>query len=211
MASLVAGMVAGADSIDDMALLRQWGMGRVFAWRTPCRRWGRSCGRLTFGHVRQLDAVAARFYCAGRSAQAAATTTGRRATWRGSTTRSTWTTPSSRSTATPNQGAGFGYSGCGLNAADRHPDHTRVCSVGRGRNDCASGALRVAARCAPFVGDAVKQTRCLLGEHAPVLRDVDLAYYGRRGSPSTPRSPAARQAGHRPSGPGHQGRDRFNP
>ena len=29
--SLVAGMVAGADSIDDMALLRHGGMGRVFA------------------------------------------------------------------------------------------------------------------------------------------------------------------------------------
>ena len=40
VASLVAGMVAGADSIDDMALLRHGGMGRVFArayapsWRT---------------------------------------------------------------------------------------------------------------------------------------------------------------------------------
>ena len=31
VASLVAGMVAGADSIDDMALLRHGGMGRVFA------------------------------------------------------------------------------------------------------------------------------------------------------------------------------------
>ena len=32
VASLVAGMVAGADSIDDMALLRHGGMGRIFAW-----------------------------------------------------------------------------------------------------------------------------------------------------------------------------------
>ena len=31
VASLVAGMVAGADSIDDMALLRHGGMGRLFA------------------------------------------------------------------------------------------------------------------------------------------------------------------------------------
>ena len=30
VASLVAGMVAGADSIDDMAMLRHGGMGRVF-------------------------------------------------------------------------------------------------------------------------------------------------------------------------------------
>src|SRR4051794_14903984 len=31
VASLVGGMVAGADSIDDMALLRRGGMGRIFA------------------------------------------------------------------------------------------------------------------------------------------------------------------------------------
>ena len=31
---------------------------------TPRRRWGRSCGRSRFGHVRQLDAVAARFLTA---------------------------------------------------------------------------------------------------------------------------------------------------
>ena len=31
VASLVAGMVAGADSIDDMAVLRHGGMGRLFA------------------------------------------------------------------------------------------------------------------------------------------------------------------------------------
>src|SRR3954470_15415550 len=43
--SLVAGMVAGADSIDDMALLRQGGMGRLFAAPRHPRRWGRSCAR----------------------------------------------------------------------------------------------------------------------------------------------------------------------
>ena len=31
VASLVAGMVAGADSIEDMALLRHGGMGRIFS------------------------------------------------------------------------------------------------------------------------------------------------------------------------------------
>jgi hypothetical protein len=33
--SLVAGLIAGADSIDDMALLRHSGMGRVFANEMP--------------------------------------------------------------------------------------------------------------------------------------------------------------------------------
>lgn len=43
VASLVGGMVAGADSIDDMALLRHGGMGRVFAAPTRPRRWAPSC------------------------------------------------------------------------------------------------------------------------------------------------------------------------
>ena len=38
VASLVAGMVAGADSIDDMALLRHGGMGQVFTRPTRPRR-----------------------------------------------------------------------------------------------------------------------------------------------------------------------------
>ena len=43
--SLVAGMVAGADSIDDMALLRHGGMGRVFANAYAPPPWARSCAR----------------------------------------------------------------------------------------------------------------------------------------------------------------------
>ncbi len=59
--SLVAGMVAGADSIDDMALLRHGGMGRVFASAYAPSTLGSFLRSFTFGHVRQLDAVASRF------------------------------------------------------------------------------------------------------------------------------------------------------
>jgi hypothetical protein len=61
VASLVAGMVAGADSIDDMALLRHGGMGRVFASGYAPSTLGSFLRAFTFGHVRQLDAVASRF------------------------------------------------------------------------------------------------------------------------------------------------------
>ena len=44
VSSLVAGMVAGADSIDDMALLRHGAMGTLFIGPTRRQRWGRSCG-----------------------------------------------------------------------------------------------------------------------------------------------------------------------
>jgi hypothetical protein len=59
--SLVAGMVAGADSIDDMALLRHGGMGKVFAGAYAPSTLGSFLRTFTFGHVRQLDAVASRF------------------------------------------------------------------------------------------------------------------------------------------------------
>jgi len=61
VSSLVAGMVAGADSIDDMALLRHGGMGRIFANAYAPSTLGSFLRSFTFGHVRQLDAVAARF------------------------------------------------------------------------------------------------------------------------------------------------------
>src|SRR6187401_743338 len=61
VASLVAGMVAGADSIDDMALLRHGGMGRVFDRAYAPSTLGSFLRAFAFGHVRQLDAVASRF------------------------------------------------------------------------------------------------------------------------------------------------------
>jgi hypothetical protein len=59
--SLVAGMIAGADSIDDMALLRHGGMDRVFKSAYAPSTLGSFLRAFTFGHVRQLDALAARF------------------------------------------------------------------------------------------------------------------------------------------------------
>ena len=62
--SLVGGMVAGADSIDDMALLRHGGMGRVLARAYAPSTLGSFLRAFTFGHVRQLDAIASRFLIA---------------------------------------------------------------------------------------------------------------------------------------------------
>ncbi len=43
LSSLVAGMAAGADSIEDMGLLRHGGMGKVFAGAYAPPGWGSSC------------------------------------------------------------------------------------------------------------------------------------------------------------------------
>ena len=58
--ALVAGMIAGADSIDDMALLRHGAMDRLFTEVRAPSTLGTFLRTFTFGHVRQLDAVASR-------------------------------------------------------------------------------------------------------------------------------------------------------
>ncbi|WP_134772176.1 IS1380 family transposase [Ornithinimicrobium flavum] len=60
VSSLVAGMVAGADSIEDMDVVRHGGMDRVFTGLRAPTTLGTHLRGYTFGHVRQLDAVGSR-------------------------------------------------------------------------------------------------------------------------------------------------------
>ena len=182
VASLVGGMVAGADSIDDMALLRHGGMGRIFARAYAPSTLGSFLRAFTFGHVRQLDAIASRFLIA---------LAGLTELLRPSTRVPT------DADASPGyalldvddtivevhghakQGAGFGYSGVrGLNAllgtltiAGAVP----VVVAQRLRKG-ACGSPRGAKR---LVGDAVRTARRLLGAGQPVLVRMDSAFYGR--------------------------------
>jgi hypothetical protein len=59
-AGVVAGMLAGADCIDDLDVLRHGGMGKVFTGVRAPSTLGTFLRSFTFVHVRQLDAVAAR-------------------------------------------------------------------------------------------------------------------------------------------------------
>ena len=94
VASLVGGMVAGADSIDDMALLRHGGMGRLFAAIYAPSTLGSFLRAFTFGHVRQLDAVASRFLLAlaGSDPAGQATSTRSRRAQSGAGSRSSMST-----------------------------------------------------------------------------------------------------------------------
>ncbi len=58
--ALVAGMIAGADSISDMDVLRHGGMDRLFEQVRAPSTLGTFLRLFRFGHVRQLDAVATR-------------------------------------------------------------------------------------------------------------------------------------------------------
>jgi Transposase DDE domain group 1 len=58
--ALLAGMVAGADSVDDMDLLRHGAIDRLFTGVRAPSTLGTFLRAFRFGHVRQVDAVAAR-------------------------------------------------------------------------------------------------------------------------------------------------------
>ena len=61
LATLVAGMAAGADSIDDMNILRHGGMQHLFDRVYAPSTLGSFLRSFAFGHVRQLDAISSRF------------------------------------------------------------------------------------------------------------------------------------------------------
>lgn len=59
VASVVGGMLAGADSIDDLDLLRHGGMGRLFVGLRAPSTLGTFLRSFTHGHVQQLDKAGA--------------------------------------------------------------------------------------------------------------------------------------------------------
>jgi len=172
--SLVAGMIAGADSIDDMALLRHGAMGKVFARPYAPSTLGSFLRAFTFGHVRQLDAVAARVLIALAAS-----------------------TPLVAGIGGPvlvdiddtiievhghaKQGAGFGYSKVrGLNALLATVSTAQAAPVivaGRLRKG-STGSPRGANR---LVADALATVARLRPAHptGPVLLRADSAFYGR--------------------------------
>jgi hypothetical protein len=62
--AVVAGMVAGADSISDPDLLRHGGMGRLFEGVRASTTLGTFLRAVSSGYVRQFDAVASRLLIA---------------------------------------------------------------------------------------------------------------------------------------------------
>jgi len=169
--SLVAGMVAGADSIDDMALLRHGAMGRIFNRTYAPSTLGSFLRAFTFGHVRQLDAVASRFLTrlAGRAPLIVPPPAGQMVMVdiddtiievHGHT----------------KQGSGYGYSGVrGLNAliATASTAQSAPVVVAQRLRKGSCGSPRGAKR---LVSDALKVTTTLTS--APVLVRADSAFYG---------------------------------
>ena len=143
VSALVAGMVAGADSIADMAVLRHGAMGRLFTGVRAPSTLGTFLRAFRFGHVRQLDAVAARFLT-GLARHAPLISPARRRSPIvdiDDTVRSTY--------GYAKQGAGYGYSGVkGLNALLATVS-TRVVGAGDRGDPAAEGVGELRARRGP--------------------------------------------------------------
>jgi len=168
--ALVAGMVAGADSIDDMDLLRHGGMGRLFTGIRAPSTLGTFLRTFTFGHVRQLDAVASRFL----------TALAKNAPILPGVDQVCYVDIDDTIKAThgyAKQGAGYGYSGVkGLNALlaiVSTPTSAPVIAatrLRRGGTNSARGAARL-------VTDALKTAKAC-GAAGLVTVRADSAYYG---------------------------------
>jgi Transposase DDE domain group 1 len=168
--ALVAGMVAGADSIDDMDVLRHGGMGRLFTGVRAPSTLGTFLRTFTFGHVRQLDAVASRFLI--NLASTAPILPG--------AAQACYVDIDDTIRAThgyAKQGAGYGYTGVkGLNALlaiVSTPTSAPVIAATRLRKGGTNSA-RGAAR---FVADALATTKACGGGGLVTVR-ADSAYYG---------------------------------
>jgi hypothetical protein len=184
VASLVGGMVAGADSIDDMAVLRHGGMGRLFARIYAPSTLGSFLRAFTFGHIRQLDAVASRFLIALAGLTGMLTTQTEPPTVNGQGKSPGYALLDVDDTIIEvhghaKQGAGFGYSGVrGLNAllATLTTASSAPVIVAQRLRKGACGSPRGAKR---LVGDATKTARRLLGRGHLILVRMDSAFYGR--------------------------------
>jgi hypothetical protein len=168
--ALVGGMVAGADSINDMDLLRHGGMDRVFNGVRAPSTLGTFLRTFTFGHVRQLDAIAARLL--QRLAAVAPLLPGADR-WLvvdiDDTVRQTY--------GYAKQGAGRGYTGVkGLNAllaVFSTPLSAPVIAAARLRK----GSTNSARGAGKFLADTLATARHI-GAAGVVLVRADSAYYG---------------------------------
>ncbi len=182
VASLVGGMVAGADSIEDMALLRHGGMGRLFARVYAPSTLGSFLRAFTFGHIRQFDAVASRFLLAlakvaGMLAATDLATGAAQEPGEYALVDVDDTVVEVHGHA--KQGAGFGYNRVrGLNALLATLS-TSTCAPVIVAQRLRKGACNSSRGAKRLVGDATRTARRLLGHQARVLVRMDSAFYGR--------------------------------
>ncbi len=208
VAALVAGVVAGADSIDDLALLRHGGMKKVFDGCYAPSTLGQFLRAFRFGHVRQLDAVASRFLSG--LAERTGLTAGV-----GDYALVDVDDTIVEVHGYAKQGSGYGYSGVrGLNVllATVSTEKSAPVIVAQRLRKGACGSPRGAKR---LVADALATTRRLRettppgSDSARTLLRADSAFYG-SAVVGAVRKSRRRRVGHGAAGSQGEGRDRWN-
>src|SRR2546427_10139871 len=173
VSALVAGLIAGADSIDDMALLRHGAMSTVFDRPYAPSTLGSFLREFPFGHVRQLDAVAARLLAQlHERTPALAGIDGRVLVDLDDTIVEVH--------GYAKQGSGYGYSGVrGLNAliATLSTAAAAPVIIGQRLRKGAASSQRGAARMIADTLATVKRLRSPAAATRPLLR-ADSAFYG---------------------------------
>nr|BFF06268.1 IS1380-like element IS1677 family transposase [Brevibacterium otitidis] len=186
LATLIGGMAAGADSIDDMNLVRHGGMTHLFDRVYAPSTLGSFLRSFAFGHVRQLDAISARFLTNLNDHTPllpASEDTGQAAMIFVDIDDTVIDVHSARK-----QGAGFGYQGSrGLNAilATASTGDSNQIIVGQRLRKGSTSSARGADK---FVSDALATT-ARINSDLPALVRADSAYY------SSQVAKAARDAG----------------
>ena len=172
VAALVAGMVAGADSIDDMAVLRHGGMKKIFTGCYAPSTLGSFLRSFTFGPVRQLDAVTSRLLASlARTAPLFGTPPGEGFVFVDVDDTIVEVHGYQK------QGSGHGYSGVrGLNAllATASTKDTAPVVIGQRLRKGAANSARGAKKFITEALGTLKRT----GVAGPVLCRFDSAYYG---------------------------------
>jgi hypothetical protein len=168
VASLVAGMVAGADSIDDMAMLRHGGMAKLFSRIYAPSTLGSFLRAFTFGHIRQLDAIASRFLLdlVGLTGLLGAASITRTAEEQGGYALVDVDDTVVEVHGYAKQGAGFGYNRIrGLNAllATVSTTTSAPVIVAQRLRKGGSASPRGAKRSRPPVGSSARPSRCWCG------------------------------------------------
>lgn len=178
VAALVAGMCAGADSIDDMAILRHGAMKRLFNACYAPSTLGSFLRAFTFGHVRQLDAVASRFL-AGLADRAPLLGNPAAADSGSGLVFVDVDDTIIEVHGYQKQGSGYGYSGVrGLNAllATASTAGTAPVILGQRLRQGSAGSPRGAAR---LIGDSLATLRRMRPtDRGRVLMRADSAFYG---------------------------------
>jgi len=170
---LVAGMIAGADSIDDMALLRHGAMPTVFARPYAPSTLGSFLREFRFGHVRQLDAVASRLLTGLHE---------RTPVLAGIDDRVLVDLDDTiiEVHGYAKQGSGYGYSGVrGLNAliATATTENAAPVIIGQRLRKGSCGSPRGAARMVADTLSTLRRLRAPQSQVKPLLR-ADSAFYG---------------------------------